>query len=139
MKAETGYSSYDDEYLEPYSARPSCLERVLDLGPGSILPSRVFNLTLLDLSHDENSQPRIVLRCKSISVPGIVAALRQPRANVALQIVLWMSSICNNREIVDALGLGLKIDSCFFEAFRSKSRRRDWNPKHVKIAGTVGL
>ena len=123
--------------MEAYSAKRPYLERVLShlKSNFSILPYKA-GFTILDLIKEDNSQPQVVLRCYSTSAASIVTDLRQPPANVAVQIVLWNSGCYFSGNLVNALGLGLKIDPRFFEALDCK-RKRHLDPKHVTINEAV--
>lgn len=137
IKAETGYSSYAD-YVEAYCANRPYLERVLlFIGAGENVASK-YGITILDLVKEGSSLPRVVWRCQSQSARNILMTLRQPPAYAALQIVLWNATDYLIPNLVNKLGLGLKIDPRFFEALDEESRRRrHWDPKHVTINGAV--
>lgn len=133
LKAETGFSSYAD-YVNAYAAKIPYLENILN---HLEIPSLVLTrFTILDLSKEESSRPRVIPRCYSQSAMSIVTSLRQPPANVAVQIVLWNSLEYVSDGLVSALGLGLKIDPRFFGALCNE-RRRHLGPKHVTIGGAV--
>lgn len=137
LKAETGYSSYAD-YLRAYNEKHPYLERVLhpltQLAATKRHADRASRFTILDLSNDEDSRPRVVPRCDSISVTSIVTTLRQPPANVAVQIVLWNTTGYLNENVVNALGLGLEINPRFLELF--VVRVSDiWVPSTSKLVG----
>lgn len=138
LKAETGCSSYAD-YLENYRAKRAYLGRVLDhLTPAFQVEytSRKSNFTILDLSGDEHSPRRVFPRCNDTSAVRIVTALRQPPANVAVQILLWNSAAYLHQDVVSPLGLGLKIDPRFFGALCGRNKRH-LDPRHVIIDGAV--
>ena len=91
LKAETGYSTYA-EYLEAYNAKRPYLEGILQwfIPTGhNVDTAGKSKFTVLDLSHNKNSQSRVVTRCESISATSIVRTVRHPPANVDVQIVLW--------------------------------------------------
>lgn len=135
LKAETGYSSYAD-YLKAYSVdRPYIWEALRHLEIDNYSPFK-DQFTILDLSKEKTSGLRVVPRCYSTSATRIVTALRQPPANVAVQIALWYSGNYACPNVLSALGLGLKIDPRFFEAL-GRGRRRHLDPKHVTVDGAV--
>lgn len=51
---------------------------------------------------------------RAVTVTPFLMNLRQPPANVAVQIVLWDSDHYLKPSVVNALGLGLRIDPRFF-------------------------
>lgn len=138
LKAETGYSTYA-EYLEAYNAKRPYLEGILPwfipTGHNRYTAGK-SKFTVLDLSHNENSQSRVVTRCESISATSIVRTVRHPPANVDVQIVLWNAAGYLDPDVANVLGLGLKIDPRFFGALYGRSRRF-LDPKHVVIGGAV--
>lgn len=138
LKAETGCSSYVD-YLETYRAKRAYLETVLDHLTPAFQDEYTFresNFTILDLSYNEESVPRVSPRCNDTSAVRIVTALRQPPANVTVQILLWNSAAYLHQDVVNPLGLGLKIDPRFFEALCGRNKRH-LDPRHVTIDGAV--
>lgn len=137
LKAETGYSCYVD-FMKAYSTKHPYLEetlRSLDLESPTYGRSE-SHLTIIDLPKEGHSQPRVVPRCYSESVTSIVTSLRNPPANVAVQILLWNTGDYRQPHLVNALGLGLKIDPCYFENLPSELKPH-WIPRHVTIDGAV--
>ena len=139
LKAETGYSSYTD-YLKAYIPTHPHLKRLLLRCPLNYkLPkfTQLPKLTILYLSKDKDSRPRVLPRCESASVTSIVTILRQPPANVAVQIVLWNAEAGDyDRSVENALGLGLKINPQFFGALYGPKKRL-LDPGYVTIGGFV--
>ena len=143
-EAEIGYSSYAD-YLRAYNGKSPYLDRVLlQLGPAvppraSWYANRMSKFTILDLSNDEKSRALVLSRRDRMSDTNIVTILQQPPANVTVQILLWNTTDYLSQDVVDALGLGLKLDPRFFRALCTGGgqNRRHWDPKHVTIAGAV--
>lgn len=149
VKAETGYDSYED-YLVNYVS-----ERRMDLwilisnfdnlashrkyGRRSIHKKGNHNCAILDV-HDKNSAcSRVTLQCSSDSGTKILSALRQPLATARVRIVLLDGSeLCG--EMVDALGLGLRIQPRFFQAFIARhSKSPAWldETSGWRLAGDV--
>ena len=135
LKAETGYFSYAD-YVKAYSAKRYYLRRLLLCLDSPNRSLRKAHFTILDLIEEGSSHPRVVPRCHNTSAMRIVTALRQPPANVAVQIVLLNSSYDLSKDSITALGLGLQIDPRFFHAL-SGWPRRHFDPKHVSIDGAI--
>lgn len=138
LKAETGCSSYVD-YLETYRAKRAYMERVLDHLTPAFQDEYTFresNFTILDLSYNEESVPRVFPRFNDTSAVRIVTALRQPPANVTVQILLWNSAAYLHQDVVNPLGWGLKIDPRFFGALCGRNKRH-LDPQHVIIDGAV--
>ena len=144
-EAETGYSSYAD-YLRAYNARSPYLNDTLFWLTTAMAPSsRKSQFTILDLSNDAGSKPLVLSRRDRMSDTNIVTSLQQAPANVAVQILLWETTDFLNKgvlsqDVVDSLGLGLKLDPRFFTALDPGNigqNRRPWDPKHVTIAGAV--
>ena len=133
LKAETGYSSYAD-YVEAYSRKRQFLMRLLIHVNTPHHSHYMPRFTILDVSKEDNSGSQVVLRCCSKYAASIVTTLRQPPANVAVQILLWKDYEYCCPTVLSILGLGLKIDPRFFEALNSR-RRRHLDPKHVTITG----
>ena len=118
LEAETGYSSYLD-YFEAQK------EPIEDSTLLKDLPARnkpeYPTCAILDLS-DKDSRPRVSLRCCSSSASGILACLRQPAVGGAIRIVLWRTSEIGE-DMVNAIGLGLKIHPRFFYILCTMSGR----------------
>ena len=76
---------------------------------------------ILDLS-DKDSRPRVSLRCCSSSASVFLAYLRQPAIGGAIRIVLWRTSEIGE-DMVNAIGLGLKIHPRFFYILCTMSGR----------------
>lgn len=96
-------------------------------------PSSIF-----DLSNDERSRLRVVPRfdVPVDSATKEVASLRQPPANVAVQIVLWETNGDFEGNTLHALGLGLKINSPVFRGLTYITRSQ-LDPRYVRIGGVV--
>ena len=94
--------------------------------------------TILDLSNDESCRLRIVPRFDGHveTAARVVTNLRQPLANVAVQIVLWEINGIFEEDTLNALGLGLRISPPFFRALRY-SGRPSLDPRYVRIGGVV--
>ena len=118
LEAETGYSSY----LDYFEAQKKPIE---DSGFLRDLPARTKpeypTCAILDLS-DKDSRPRVSLRCCSSSASVLLASLRQPAVGGALRVVLWRTSEIGE-DMVNAIGLGLKIHPRFFYILCTMSGR----------------
>lgn len=143
LKAETGYSSYAD-YLKAYSKIHPYLKNLLyalDRVRRLNMDVLESTITVLDVMNGEDSQLRVVPRiangsAANVVMSDIVMSLRQPPANVAVQILLWNDDGHLSEDRVDALGLGLKINPSFFGALCSPGEQQ-LNSGYVKIGGAV--
>ena len=124
VRARTGFTSYQN-YIGVYKGR----ENRADL---RLLWERMHDVTslheentcsIIDFFACGNSPSPMAIRCHSSSGSELLAALLQPPNNVRLQIVLWpilspplSASLKVSREILNILGLGLRLDPQFFLA-----------------------
>ena len=138
LKTKTGHSSYTD-YLKAYiadsEARDLLLGRLIRDPPSN---KRKPPFTILDLFKDERSRLRVVPRFEDSidSATRLVTNLRQPPANVTIQIVLWNIRDALNKSTVNALGPALRLDLRFWRALCSK-RRPQFEPRYIRIGGFV--
>ena len=135
LKAETGYSSYF-AFMKAYAADHPYMDEIhAQLTRCNTTGVPTFNI--LDLSNDESSRLRVVPRFDSPidSATRVVTSLRQPPANVAVQILLWDTDGIFDENTLNALGLGLKINPPFFSALFYWKRRPQLDPRHIKIGG----
>ena len=139
LKAETGYSSYAD-YLEAYIANHEGLDKLLNRLKEGLPRSDEHTppFTILDLSKDENARLRVVPRFDDniASATRVVTSLRQPPANVTVQIVLWNSKYSLHKDTVNAFGPAFKMNPRFWGALCSKSRPQ-FDPRHIRMGGFV--
>ena len=139
LKAETGYSSYAD-YLEAYIANHEGLDmlsdRLREEDPCS--DEEVPPFTILDLSKDENGRLRVTPRFEDNidSATRVVTSLRQPPANVTVQIVRWNSKYSLHKGTVNAFGPAFKMNPRFWGALCSKSRSQ-FDPRHIRMGRFV--
>ena len=137
VKAETGYSSYTD-YLKAYIAERGghdmLLDRLIRDPPSN---ERKLPFTIFDLFKD-SSRLRVVPRFEDNidSATRLVTNLRQPPANVTVQIVLWNIENSLNKDTVNVLGPALKLNLRFWRALCGK-RRLQFDPRHIRIGGFV--
>ncbi|KAL9074069.1 MAG: hypothetical protein Q9161_002478 [Pseudevernia consocians] len=116
LKAETGYASYT-AYLEAYEKRFPYLKHLkgdLDSFTSYWYQAETPSCAIFDISNAGDSHPILTLHCSSSSGSVILSALRQPPATLAIRIVLWQA-LGSENEMVNALGLGLKIQPPFFQ------------------------
>ena len=116
LEAETGFSSYK-EYLKAYEGRHPDLKKLLDTIPdwpfvGSPFP---HSCAIYDIEDRDCACPTITLQCSTSSAERILLALRRPSAIATARIVLWQPG--PRGKMVDALGLGLRIQPRFFQAY----------------------
>lgn len=118
LKAETGYSTYG-EYTAAHQvqySKSSLFFMDLWVPPPIDYESTCF---ILDLSRASDSRVAFAFRCRTSSAADTLNSLRNPPAQSSVQVLLW--SVCRtDLDMVTALGLGLKIDSHFFEAVYEK-------------------
>lgn len=134
LKTDTGYSSYSaylrackEIHLYSKDVDESLWKAAAD-EHRSLDSSRLPACAVFDLSKGDNSRPELTLHCSSSSGSVILAALHQPLVGKAVRIVLWETSELNT-DLVDALGLGLKIHQRFFHVLLPTSA--SWSHFHV--------
>ena len=138
LKAETGYSSYID-YLRACAEKRPQLHKILDeltSGCRRSLGIQGSSFTILDLSN-EDARLRVVSHYEDQGIMRIFKSLRQPPANVAVQILLCGGSL--DEQSLDFLGLGLKISPFFFGAFYKfyKTSRPLLDSSHTRIGSAI--
>ena len=136
IEAETGFSSYAD-YLEFYKdIRPHFHSKLMEMRRKSArrketediedIPTNERTRTVIyDLSMEERYPSQLSLRCYCESGTELIQALRKPPHGVCVQLVLWLrtdSPIQLSEEMVDTLGLGLRLDLDDFDY------REHWSP-----------
>ena len=137
LETETGYSSYAD-YLEAYIATHKDLNSLLyhlregDHRSDELVPA----FSIFDLCKDETARLRVVSRFddRIDSASRVVTCLRQPPADVTLQIVLWDSKYSLHKDTVNAFGPAFKMNPRFWEALY-EGRRPHFDPRQIKIGG----
>ena len=115
LENETGFASCAD-YLEFYQdVRPDFEGLLRDFRRLPEVP-HVMSISIYDLSTKENLPVSIRPRRHCHSGTELIQALREPPANVCVQLVLApFSSFALNQEMGDALVLGLKLDPQILE------------------------
>ena len=136
LKAETGYDSYAT-YLEKVGRQDikNLLQSpYLDLEDVHIyLPY----CAIFDVHYGESAHPKIDLQCSSNIGTVILSALRHPPATAIARIVLWEVS-CLFKDMMDALGLGLRIHPRFFQNLSALARpMREVDLKRRRIAPNI--
>ena len=132
IKAETGFASYE-EYMEFYEdVRPDFdyklqwrkiqeLQFEIDRREGK--PVNTNNTVIYDISMHEGFPAQLSLRCYCESGTELIQALRKPPDGVCVQLVLCLRTNSPlNQEMVDTLGLGLRLDLDDFDY------RERWSP-----------
>ena len=120
LETETGFRSYN-EYLEAHARKLSYL---------SFMKFALMSMTvnqdphgsscaIVDVQDRESACCKLTLRCYSRSGTKILSALRRPPPGATFGIVLWDSTSLDE-EMLNALGLGLKIHPHFFQAFLTR-------------------
>ena len=123
IEAETGFASYED-YLEYYKdVQHDILMKMerLQLHKENVqqykertkdIPAIVRTRTVIyDLSTEERYPSQPSLRCHCESGTELIQALRKPPNGVCVQLVFWLrSNSLLDQEMVDTLGLGLRLD-----------------------------
>ena len=113
LKEETGFDSYKSLYPE-YSGPPwkDMLNHMTKIGGEQYC-------AVINVFMEKDSLPRASLRGHHFSAVQTFSSLRKPPKGVVVQIAIW-----NNipffsgpdSDFVDVLGLGLKLEPCFFES-----------------------
>ena len=138
IEAETGFASYAD-YLEYYEeVRPDFRSKLVFMARKKkiqqsdeevnviediFIDDRTARTVICDLSMEESYPPQPTLRCCCQSGTELIKALRKPPDGVCVQLVFWHRTDSPlNQEMVDTLGLGLRLDPEDFEY------RELWSP-----------
>ena len=124
LKTETGFSSYD-EFLGAHEGKYANV-RALRFNLRFALRDMIGNTdpyahpcAILDVQDGDSTCCKLTLRCYSTSGTKILSALRQPPPKSTLGIVLWDSTSLDG-EMLNALGLGLRIPPHFFSPFLAR-------------------
>lgn len=114
LEAETGFASYAD-YLQFYKdVRLDFPSRLNDFSRYPIDDEQAIPIVIYDISKKENLPMSLNFRRECRSGTELIQALRQPPANVCVQLVLWPFKLnIFSQEMADALILGLKLDPHF--------------------------
>ena len=151
IQAQTGFDSYR-EYIRTYLdwEDRSDLRLLWYWMIHASLQDDHDHCYILDVSAHEDWPPRMSTRCHSTSGLQLLAALGQPPEHVRVQIVLWTIGERISLELLDILGLGLRIDPQFFlaviqtlgarqrsEPFDGVVDTRPLRPSHVVIHRVV--
>lgn len=114
LEAETGFASCAD-YLQFYKdVRPDFRLRLYDFSSYPIDREQAIPIAIYDISKKENLPMNLNFRRRCRSGTELIQALRQPPANVCVQLVLWpFEHKIVSQEMADALILGLKLDPQF--------------------------
>ena len=121
LKAETGYTSYF-AYLEAYEGEHSLVWFMKEALQGIVAiaaPAYDRGCAILDVHDEDGTCCKLTLRCHSTSGTKILSALHQTPATTKLGILLWDSTSLT-KDMLDALGLGLKIPLHFFNALLAR-------------------
>ena len=120
LKTETGFRSYDD-YLDAHEEKHAYLRSLRhafqDLTVGT--DPYAYSCAIVDVQDGNSTCCKLTLRCYSTSAIRILSALRRPPPGATFGIVLWDSTSLD-KEMLNALGLGLKIQPHFFNAFLAR-------------------
>lgn len=131
LKAETGFASCID-YLElykdvrlGYKKRLNKIQRLPKdhlTAENHLAASDRSSVVIYDLSEQQDSSIRIILRRHCYSGTELIQALREPPSKTRVQLVLWFFEYrLLDQEMVDALILGLKLDVTFLDNLRTVS------------------
>ena len=133
IEAETGFASYED-YLEYYKeVQPGFREKLRIMRDNEKrreeFPTDEQSWTVVyDLSMEERYPPQPTLRCYCESGTELIHTLRKPPHGVCVQLVLWFRTDSPlNQEMIDTLGLGLRLDLDDFDY------REPWSPPPRKL------
>ena len=122
LKEITGFDSYK-AYLESFLRDPmfigrsyadilhGCFHNPNDAGSG---------VDILDVSNMDLCPTGVRIRCKNLSASEISGALCHPPPGTSAQVVLWPNDTFTRdiEDFLNVLGVGLKLDPCFFEPLR---------------------
>lgn len=145
IQAQTGFSSYKD-YVRAHIDRGGAREDLdvlwqliafqNDYEPGEWC-------TIVDVTSHEDSPPELFIRYYGTEPYRLLAALRQPRKHVCVQVIVWPVKTRVSARLTDILGLGLRMDPQFFLAvlcqwgelvrFGNAVDTRPLRPSHVVI------
>lgn len=123
LKTETGFKSYDD-YLDAHEGKHAYLWslrhafRYMTVYTDPYAYSCAI-VDIVDVLDGDSTCRKLTLRCYSTSGTKILSALRRPPPGATLGIVLWDSTSLDE-EMLNALGLGLRIQPHFFNAFLAR-------------------
>ena len=139
LEAETGFTSYlgylngtatCESSLYLYGVKLA-LERLIKHTAGS----DIARCAIVDVYDKDSTSRDFTLRCNSTSATEILSALRQPPAATIIRIVLW-DSTSMTEEMLDAIGLVLKIRASFFDALAARhSKTSEGSEKY--LGGTM--
>ena len=120
LETETGFRSYD-ECLETHEEEHRYLRylRVAFREMTLYTDPYAYSCAIVDVQDSDSTCCKLTLRCYSTSGAKILSALRRPPHGATFGIVLWDSTSLDE-EMLNALGLGLKIQPHFFEAFLAR-------------------
>ena len=117
IQAQTGFNFYQD-YVKAYKDK----DAREDLGVlWRWIIDRDSNdsedwCSIVDVIAHEDSPHKLSTRYQGTSGYVLLAALRQPRKHVCVQVVIWRVKTQMSCSLTNILGLGLKIDPQFFLA-----------------------
>ncbi len=131
LKKATGFDSYE-AYLHSLYQDPMFAGRFYD----EILDecfhyhgdaSSRCGVDIIDVIAESTGLLKIDVRCESLSASEASNVLCDPSPGTAAQIILWPfeNHDHDSENLVDVLGLGLQLDSCFFEPLRWNETRHD--------------
>ena len=122
LEETTGFGSYK-AYLGSFRRDPMYVGRsytdILD-GCSHDPIDASSGVDIIDVSNEDLSPVGVRLRCENLSASEISEALCHPPPSTRAQIVLWPIATYtrNIEDFLDVLGVGLRLDPCFFEALR---------------------
>ena len=121
LEAETGYASYfdylkayEDDHLLLYFSRGLLEELIVHTAA-----SDHNRCAIVDVQDEDDTSRKLTVRCNSKSGTEVLSSLRQQSAATRFRIVLWDSNSLTEN-MLNALGLGLKIQPHFFIAFLAR-------------------
>lgn len=154
LKSETGFTTYR-EYLEAYGYEFESNDSTLGLyyeQQKVANPVRRVWCSVFDLLEDASLSCRLALygsRPEEHAL-GILKVIRDPNAQIVLRVVLLDrigddTRDCIPGRVLDAIGLGLRVPSEFFEAFFADKiesgyhYKRSMKTEYGKIGGAIFL
>ena len=136
IRAETGYSSYNEYLYESAQRHLFSLEQ--ELGTSKEEESRSFMCSVVSLSRNENSTITISSQDyhseanRGETATEVLKDLRQPPPTAYLRVVLWWGGWDDEKQdqpkdLFNVCSLGLKIHPRFFEAFIDRADKYSLN------------
>ena len=130
LEDTTGFGSYQ-AYLKSLHRDPMYVGRSyteISAGCDRYPHDDGDGVDVIDLLSEDLSSVEVSLRRQKLQAREIAEALCHPPPNTRAQIVLWSINFItftkDIKDFLDVLGVGLRLDPCFFEAWRRRDETR---------------